>query len=164
MEGWLGGTVPRAWAFRGQSRGMDPVPLLKTSAAVVLTLPLGIAVYRLRYWNTLTTDQQELLRSRRSQNKSSRIAGAVAAVVIVVLGTGDSIGAAPFWALMVAWAVTWPLAAASFAHWSLGLLKANPDKWRDVMSGRQRADMKSALLHILVALAPAAVFLSFWHA
>jgi hypothetical protein len=143
---------------------MDPVPLLKTSAAVVLTLPIGFAVYRLRYWNVLTTDQQELLRSRRSQNKSSRIAGAVAAVVIVVLGTGDSIGAAPFWALMVAWAVTWPLAAASYAHWSLGLLKADPNKWRDVMSGRQRADMKSALLHILVALAPAAVFLSFWHA
>jgi hypothetical protein len=38
---------------------MDPVPLLKTSAAVVLTLPLGIAVYRLSYWITLTTDQQD---------------------------------------------------------------------------------------------------------
>jgi len=143
---------------------MDPVPLLKTSAAVVLTLPLGIAVYRLRYWNTLTTDQQELLRSRRSQSKSTRIVAAAAAGVIVVLGTGDSIGSAPFWALLAAWAVTWPLAAASYAHWSLGLLRADPGTWRDVMSGRKRADMKSALLHILVALAPAAVFLSFWHA
>jgi hypothetical protein len=143
---------------------MDVMPLLKTGAAVVLTLPLGIAVYRMRYWNTLTTEQQELLRGRRTQSKSSRIAGAVAAGVIVVLGTGDSIGSAPFWALLVAWAVTWPLAAASYAHWSLGLLRADPGLWRDVMTGRKRADIKSVLLHILVALAPAAVFLSFWHA
>src|SRR5439155_16038730 len=117
--------------------------LLMTSVAVVLTLPFGIAVYRLRYWNTLTTDQQGLLRSRRSQSKSSRIVAAVAAGVLVVLGTGDSIGSAPFWALLVAWALTWPLAAASYAHWSLGLLRADPGTWRDVMSGRKRADMKS---------------------
>jgi hypothetical protein len=84
--------------------------------------------------------------------------------VIIVLGTGNTIGAAPFWALLMAWAITWPLAAASYAHWSLGLLRTDPGRWRDVMLLRQRADMKSVLLHILVALAPAAVFLSFWHA
>ena len=141
-----------------------PVALAEDLRRGGLTFPLGIAVYRRRYWSKLTTDQQELLRRRRSRSRSSRIFAAVTASVIIVLGTGNTIGAAPFWALLMAWAITWPLAAASYAHWSLGLLRTDPGRWRDVMLLRQRADMKSVLLHILVALAPAAVFLSFWHA
>ena len=154
--------LPRA--FRGQSPIMDAQPLLKTSVAVGLTFPLAIPVYRRRFWNKLTTDQQELLRRRRRQSKSSRIVGGVTAGVIIVLGTGNSIGAAPFWALIVAWAFTWPFAAASYAHWSLALLRKDPKGWLGVMTGHQRADTKSVIGHAAVALLPGALFLATFHA
>jgi hypothetical protein len=121
------------WGSRGRFvdnlDSMDPVPVLKTCAAAALTLPLGVVVYRRQYWSKLTTDQQELLRGRRKQLRSSLLIAATTAIVLILMSTGRGMGTAPFWALLVAWAFSWPLAAASYAHWSLGLLKADPEGW-----------------------------------
>jgi hypothetical protein len=68
----------------------------------------------------------------------------------------------PSLALVIAWAITWPLAVWSYAHWNLGLLRVDQAMWRSVMSGEQRPDSKSVFLHILLAAGPAALFLSVW--
>jgi Na+/proline symporter len=135
--------------------------LAKAVSAAVLTLPLGVIVYRVLYWNRLTQQQQGLARTGR-ESRAMRIVTGVTAGLIVVFGTATSIGKAPFWALLLMWAATWPLAAGSYGHWSLDLLRRSPERWQAVISGEESPDTKSVLLHLLVAALPGVVFISIW--
>ena len=136
---------------------------LASAAAVLVTFPLGALTYNFFFLRRLSSEERTILRDRRSNDTfKSRSAGGLIASLGLVFATTNVTATVPFWALVLAWAITWPLAALSYAHMSLGLLKRDPTAWREVLNFQRRPQVGSVIVHMFVALMPAAILLSHW--
>jgi hypothetical protein len=134
---------------------------LASAAAAVLTFPLGIVTYRLAFIRRLSVDERELIhQARKTETYRSRVIDGLIGSLILVYLASETAADVPFPALVLTWAVTWPLTALSYAHYSLGLLRSDPAGWRDVISLKRRPNTLSVLVHLLLAVTPGALLLA----
>jgi hypothetical protein len=144
----------------GATLGASLEEILKPALAFAISIPIGALALRLLYLNRLSPEDKEFRRAALGKRTAERVFLAIAAVIGGALASADTIGGAPFWALVVAFAVMLPSVVATYARWSLKLRQEDRERWRLMYEGKVRPPMRIGL-YIFLSAIPAGLFLVF---
>ncbi len=132
---------------------------LKVLSALLVTFPVGVAVYRLIYLGRLHGDPGLVGLPDRS-SMSPRLT--VIAICVVLVLTAPTQIEAPFWAYLVAFALLWLLLSLSFSWWSVRFQRRDRTGWLELKAGRRRPSMSDVFIYFVLPLVPTAALLAWW--